>query len=139
MTAELKRACPDATTGARLDIAYRTSAGRHVIIELKRPGLYVSATDLELQGRKYVEAMEQYYTDYPDVEKLNGRLPAIDVFFLVSKRPPMNEKQEQTFAVYNMKVLTFEGLIQNAKNSYQEYLAIREKVGKLETVLNSIG
>jgi Histidine kinase-, DNA gyrase B-, and HSP90-like ATPase len=139
MTAELKRACPDTLTGARLDIAYRTSAGRHVIIELKRPGLRVSATDLELQGRKYVEAMEQYYTDHPDVDRLNGRLPAIDVFFLVSKSPPMNDKQEKTFAVYNMKVLTYEGLIQNAKNSYQEYLAIKEQVGKLEAVLNSIG
>ncbi len=138
LTEELRRACPDNEEGARLDIAYRTTAGRHVIIELKRPGLKVKANDLEFQGRKYVDAMEQFYIEHPDFDKLNGRIPAIDVFFLVSERPPMLEKQEQAFAVYNMKVLTYAGMINNAERAYQDYLSVKVDLGRIETTLSKI-
>ncbi len=139
LTDELKRACPDVDGGARLDIAYRTQAGRHVIIELKRPGKRVKATDLELQGRKYVDAMEQFYIDHPDLDSLNGRTPAIDVIFLVSERPDMNKRQEEAFAAYNMKVMTYGGMIINAQRAYQDYLRVVDNVGKIETVLKEIG
>lgn len=138
LTAELKKACPDATTGARLDIAYRTTSGRHVIIELKRPGLYVKADDLEAQGRKYVNAIEQYYIDHPDFMKMGGRTPPIDVFFLISDKPAMNERQEKSFDVYNLKVLTYSGMIFSAKATYQNYLTVKATVGKLEAILTSI-
>jgi hypothetical protein len=138
MTAELKKACPDSEAGARLDIAYKTTAGRHVIIELKRPGLKVKADDLEGQGRKYVEAMEQYYIDRPDYLALGGRTPPIDVYFLISTRPHMSERQENAFSVYNMKILTYGGLITRAKATYQDYLQVKAKVGKLEMVLEEI-
>ena len=69
LTNELKRACPDAEEGARLDLAYCTTAGRHVIIELKRPGLNVQAAKLEAQGRKYVEAVEQWYREHPALRR----------------------------------------------------------------------
>lgn len=57
LTGELKKIVPDAETGARLDIAYRTSSGRHVIVELKRPGKSVNVYRLMEQGDKYRGAM----------------------------------------------------------------------------------
>ena len=33
---ELKQACPDNNSGARLDIAYKNIAGKHIIIEMKK-------------------------------------------------------------------------------------------------------
>ncbi|MBJ7311532.1 ATP-binding protein [Rugamonas sp. CCM 8940] len=138
MTTELKKACPDTLVGARLDIAYRTTSGRHVIIELKRPGLTVRADELETQGRKYVEAMEQFYRDHPDFMKYGGRVPPIDVFFLISTNPPMSERQLQAFALYNMKVLTYKGLIDSARATYQNYFDVKAQVGKIEAVLSAI-
>lgn len=139
LTNELKRACPDATTGARLDIAYRTTAGRHVIIELKRPGLKISADDLEDQGRKYVRAMTQYYREHPDVGKLNGHPVAIDVFFLTSHKPHTEPQQEKALEAYNMRFLTYEGLIRNAKLAYEEYFEMHKKVGsRLSTLLDTL-
>lgn len=138
MTAELVRACPDSTVGARLDIAYRTTSGRHVIIELKRPGLKVRANELEEQGRKYVDAMEQFYIEHPDFMKSGGRVPPIDVFFLISAKPVMNQRQSDAFSLYNLKVLTYTGLIASAKAIYQDYFEAKEKVSKLEVVLEKI-
>lgn len=138
LTKELKRACPDADQGARLDIAYRTTAGRHVIIELKRPGLKVQADDLEQQGRKYIRAMQQYYKEHPDFGGLNGHQPGIDVFFLTSKKPATDLAQEQALAAYNMRFLTYEGLIRNAKLAYQSYLDVQKNIGRIATVLENL-
>ncbi len=138
LTDELKRACPEAEVGARLDIAYRTTSGRHVIIELKRPGLKVKADDLEAQGRKYVRAVNQYYREHPDLGGMNGRAPAIDVYFLVSSKPDTDQYQEQALAAYNMRFLTYDGLIGNAKMAYQSYLDVQKAVGKIETILQKL-
>lgn len=136
---ELKRACPDADEGARLDIAYRTTAGRHVIIELKRPGLYVNAAKLEAQGRRYVEAVEQWYREHPDAAKLNGRMPPIDVFFLVETAPSLNERESRSWDAFNLKMLTYRGLISNARLAYQSYLTINNEVaGRLVKLLDSL-
>lgn len=136
---ELKQACPDTDKGARLDIAYRTTAGRHVIIELKRPGLNVTAAKLEEQGRRYVEAVEQWYRNHPDVAQLNGRLPAIDVYFLVQKAPILNQREASAWAAYNLKMLTYSGLISNARLAYQSYLEVnREVAGRLVKLLDSL-
>jgi hypothetical protein len=138
LTDELKRACPDADVGARLDIAYRTTSGRHVIIELKRPGLKVKADDLEAQGRKYVRAITQYYKEHPDLGGMNGRSPAIDVYFLVSSKPETDQQQEVSLAAWNMKFLTYDGLIGNAKMAYQSYLEVKKSVGRVETTLQKL-
>lgn len=134
----LRRACPDEEKGARLDIAYRTTSGRHIVIELKRPGLYVPANKLEEQGRRYVEALEQYYREHPDLAGLNGRIPIIDVFFLVEKAPEINDRQAKSFDAYNLKFLTYMGLIGNAKMSYQSYLDVAKEVGRIGAVLEKL-
>lgn len=138
LTDELKRACPDEEEGARLDIAYRTTAGRHVIIELKKPGLYVAAKKLEEQGRRYVDAMEQFYREHPDFNGMQGKSPIIDVFFLVDRAPDINEKLARSFEVFNLKFLTYTGLIGNAKMAYQGYLDVKNKVGRIAAVLDQL-
>lgn len=139
LTKELKTAYPDTKEGARLDIAYKTTAGRHIIIELKRPGLEVSADDLEKQGRKYVRGMRQYYKDHPDIGGLNGREPAIDVFFLTSKKPDTDAEQERALDAYNLRFMTYEGLIRNAKMAYESYFQVhKDLAGRLGLLLESM-
>lgn len=138
LTGELKRSHPDSEEGARLDIAYRTTAGRHVIIELKRPGLNVKADDLEMQGRKYVRGLTQYYRENPHLGGFNGRVPPIDVYFLISKAPQTDDEQDRALAAYNMRFMTYKSLINNAKMTYQAYLNIREKIGNLSQLLDKI-
>lgn len=136
---ELRRACPDTDEGARLDIAYRTTAGRHVIIELKRPSLNVKASVLESQGRRYVEAVEQWYREHPDTQKYNGRTPPIDVYFLVENAPTLNDRESDAWKAFNLSFLTYRGLISNARMAYQSYLSVNKEIaGRLTTLFDSL-
>ena len=40
----------------RVDIAYRTNAGKHIIVELKRAGCPLKLLELQEQGQTYVES-----------------------------------------------------------------------------------
>ncbi len=137
LTEYLKRVCPDSDEGARLDIAYRLSSGRHVVIELKRPGKRVRIDDLESQGRKYYFALKQYHLEYPDVSNLGGP-PAIDIYLLVSECPPVPPEQQNVLRNFGMQVITYSGLIINARKAYQEYLSVRPGLGRLERVFSEI-
>lgn len=139
LSKELKKACPDTTEGARLDIAYRTTAGRHVIIELKQPGKKVAAKVLEDQGRKYLDAMEQWYRDHPDTLSYNGRLPPIDVYLLVDIAPTLSDRDAVIWDMSHLKLLTYKGLINNARAAYQSYLDVHKTVaGRLTNILDGI-
>lgn len=138
LTAELKRAHPDAETGARLDIAYRRTGGTHVIIELKRPGLTTKVSTLEEQGRKYVKAIEQWYRENPNAEGRLGRLPPVNVFFLVSEAPQLDQRDAETWKTWHLSALSYKGLIANARMAYQSYLGVQAAVGRVAMVLDSI-
>lgn len=136
---ELKRACPETEKGARLDIAYRTTAGRHVVIELKRPGLRVGASKLEEQGRRYLEAVEQWYREHPDFCHRSGRIPAIDIYFLVDVAPDLTPREMRAWEAYHLEVMTYKGMIGNARLAYQSYLSIHKDVGgRVVALLDSL-
>lgn len=138
LTDELKRACPEEAIGARLDIAYRTDSGRHVIVELKRPGLTVKFDDLYRQGNKYIKATEQYFREHPDFCALDSRLPPIDLYFVVSAAPKMDEREEGVTRAMGMKLFTYGGLIGNAQKSYSEYLDARTSASRIDEVLRRL-
>ena len=41
----------------RVDIKYRTSAGKHIVVELKKAGRRIALHELEQQGRLYVDKL----------------------------------------------------------------------------------
>ncbi len=140
LTKELKEISPDAESGARLDIAYRTSSGRHVIVELKRPGLRsVEVEDLIKQGKKYKAATSQYLTNHPDIATYNGRLPPIDVYFVTEELPrttfgdALDDLRKQ-----DMQAFTYKGMITNARRAYQEYLDKSPDTSKIEDIIRHI-
>lgn len=140
LTSELKAVAPDEETGARLDIAYRTSAGRHVIIELKRPGLKsVDVNDLIKQGKKYKAATIEYLRKHPDIGGLHGRLPPVDVYFVTEELPrtsfgdAMDDLRKQ-----DMQSFTYKGMITNARRAYQEYLDKSPDVSSIEDIIRNI-
>lgn len=140
LSKELKAISPDNETGARLDIAYRTSTGRHVIVELKRPGLKsVDVEDLIKQGKKYKAAVTEFLTKHPDVAGYNGRLPPIDVYFVTDELPrtsygdALDDLRKQ-----DMQAFTYKGMITNAKRAYQEYIERSPDVSKIEDVIRHI-
>lgn len=140
LTAELKKYDPDADTGARLDIAYRAASGRHVIIELKRPGKAVKVYALLEQGAKYRAAMTQYLNDHPDLGQFHGRSPPpIDVFFVTEALPlDVEGNAHDKLRSNSMQCFTYLGMIGNAKRAYAEYIESSQKASVIDHIVDNI-
>lgn len=139
LSEELKNISPHADTGARLDIAYRAASGRHVIIELKRPGKSVDVYALLKQGAKYRAAMTEYLTRHPDFAQLHGRIPPIDVFFVTEELPSDVEDRAQDLLMKSsMQCFTYQGMVDNAKRAYGEYIASSQKASRIDQIVGNI-
>jgi hypothetical protein len=135
LTEHIKKVNPD-STGARLDISYRASSGRHVVVELKKPALRsLQFDDLARQARKYRQAVTQYYQ-----EKLPSHIPPpLDIYLLVAKTPTgMDETDRKSMAEQSAKIITYDQLITDASNAYQAYLDVRTATGPLEKLLSRL-
>lgn len=136
LTDELKKAKPDADSGARIDIAYRNSAGRQIIIELKKPGITPDFYKLLKQAKKYKDAVKQFLIDHPDT--FHGSVDAIDICLLLEKDVAMDEDQKNMLQSANARIVTYKGLIENAFRVYQEYLNAHQKASKIEQLVQKI-
>jgi hypothetical protein len=135
LTDFIKKRDPD-STGARLDITYRASSGRHIIVELKKPGLTsISFDSLYIQVRKYKAAVQEYYA-----EKLPGKpQPPIDIYVLIAKTPVgFTEDDRRSLAEQNGQIITYQQLITDAINAYQTYLDAMSHTSKLEGILGKL-
>ena len=65
----------------RLDIGYRTTSGKHVIIELKRASRVLSTEELQHQARKYRSAVQKVLVG------MNRGLEPVEVVCVVGARP----------------------------------------------------
>ena len=63
----------------RVDIAYRTFAGKHILVELKRAGIRTKLIDLQGQGQTYVDKLKKILIAQED------STPDIEVVFIVGK------------------------------------------------------
>jgi hypothetical protein len=135
LTKELKKANPD-STGARLDITYRASSGRHIVVELKKPTkTSLNYIDLYQQVTKYKEAVEAYYS-----QKYPGKpLPVLDICLLLAKVPTgFDSAKQRSLAEMSGRIITYDQLINDAKNAYQEYLSVKSTAGTLEGILSKL-
>lgn len=135
LTKELQTKFPD-SKGARLDIRYRASSGRHIVVELKRPTLTsLDADELFTQVRKYKLAIESYY----QIKEPNKPVPPFDIYLLVAQKPAtFDESMRKALAEVNGKLITYTQLINDAKITYQQYLAVNDATGPLSTTLKKL-
>lgn len=115
----------------RLDIKYRTTAGKHVIIELKRYRVVPSAFDLAKQGTKYRNATIKLLRE---VKRENE---PVEIVFVLGKGTSEEDPDEASKAVaaVNGRIITYEQLIQGAIRSYSEYVHERKKIDAIEALL----
>lgn len=140
---ELKQACPDNNTGARLDIAYKNIAGKHIIIEMKKedPSYKIDIYDLIKQGSKYIDATKQWYLNKRSYTDIFG----IEVYFLVgtsvkNKIYQNTDKERVNGLLRESKavLLTYDELITRSRNAYSEYLQKQNEIQKIKELIDSI-
>lgn len=123
---------------ARLDIAYRKSAGQHIIIELKRPERSISTGELVSQVQKYVSGMDRLLLQQGQGSEM------VNVVILLGKEPTdwtsigNRERSQNALKSYNSRIVFYEQLLHDAKKTYQDYMANRNVVDKLEEIIRAI-
>lgn len=132
----LRDSCPDTEDGARLDIAYRMQSGRHVVVELKRPGVRVPFSKIHDQCNKYRRAVTEYVRQNGSWMDGGGAPSAVAIYFVCSDRGHIDETELSSLAQLGARILTYETLILSARAAYESYYKSRDEAkGKLEGFL----
>lgn len=122
----------------RLDIKYRTTGSSHVIVELKRAGRTVSTPELIAQTEKYRAPVSDFLKDS------EGRDVDLQVICVVGK--PLSDwrvdggrdRSRQSLAAYGIRVVMYDQLIKNAKQSYAQFLEANSDVGEVRDIITRI-
>jgi hypothetical protein len=125
---------------ARIDIGYRTTSGKHVIVELKRASVAVLVDDLVKQVRKYRDGAKRI------VAKTTFKDWPIEIICLVGKPPPEwndadgtgREGVLKTLATVDARIVFYDELLTNAQQAYADFLEAHIKVDKLWGVFEAI-
>ncbi len=122
----------------RVDIAYRTNAGKHIIVELKRAGRKMKLLELQEQGQTYVDKLRKIMLEQGD------RAPNIEVVFVLGKPVddekdnPDRVKASMTAVSPGSRIVHYDSLIQGARNSYAECLQKSKTLDRIEKIIDRI-
>jgi hypothetical protein len=125
---------------ARIDIGYRTTGGKHVIVELKRASVAMPLDDLTKQIRKYRDGAKRI------LEKTGFKDWPIEIICLVGKPPPEWDDASGTgragviasLKTVDARIVFYDELLTNAQQAYGDYLAEHIKTDKLWEVFAAI-
>jgi hypothetical protein len=122
----------------RVDIAYRTTAGKHIIVELKRVNRRMTLLELQEQGQTYVDKLKKILLAQ------NVTNPNIEVVFVIG--PPIEEedsnpdrlKASMAAVSPGSRIVHYDTLIRGAQDAYAEYLEKTAELDKLERLVEQI-
>ena len=126
---------PDEKKG-RLDIRYRTAAGKHIIIELKRYKRKVTALELLEQVRKYRNALNKCLKN-----KFHESQPFIESICILGSAPQPDDANEENVRLLdqvNARYITYDQLIQQTRDSYREYIEKQQVVSRIRDLIDSL-
>jgi len=122
----------------RVDIAYRTNAGKHIIVELKRVKRKMKLLELQEQGQTYVDKLKKIL-----LAQSEGS-PNIEVVFVLGQ--PIDEegdnperlKSSMNAVSPGSRIVHYDTLIKGAQESYYEFMEKGKELDKLEKIIGSI-
>lgn len=122
----------------RVDIAYRTMAGKHIIVELKRVKRKMKLLELQEQGQTYVDKLKKILLAQGDAT------PNIEVVFILGKSideegsNPERLKSSMTAISPGSRIVHYDSLIRGAQEAYSEFLKKSKQLDKLEKIVDRI-
>lgn len=122
----------------RVDIAYRTNAGKHVIVELKKVGRKMGLLELVEQGQTYVDKLTKI------LREQNQSTPDIEVIFVLGKAVdeessnPERLKSSMTSISPGSRIVHYDTLIHGAQEAYSGYIEKSKSLDKLEKIVDRI-
>lgn len=119
----------------RFDIRYRTSGGKHIIVELKRyePTYKIDSFNLAKQANKYCSALEKC------LEQIGEVNPHIEVLIILGELLDENaEDVEKRLKNEKARLIYYDKLVHLSLESYSAYLDSNKKIGKLRELIDKI-
>jgi len=138
MIEEITATLSDEERAGRLDIGYRKTAGQHVIIELKRPERSITTAELSAQVDKYLSGMDKL------LRQQGKGSESVTIVILLGKEPTdwtTDEKRiraQESLKIYHSRVVFYEQLLREARQTYQDYMKNRDLVDKLDEIIRAI-
>jgi hypothetical protein len=121
---------------ARVDIRYKTAAGKHIIIELKKYDVSVKASKLIGQIQKYKTALLKCLkTVYIDV------VPPYEIICILGSAPtPVydDEANREALGVHKARYITYDNLIKNTLDSYNRFLQKEKEVQRIRNIIKDL-
>lgn len=120
---------------ARVDIRYRTYAGMHVIVELKRHGARVNIHRLTEQIQMHNDAMAELLEARQDPHQ------QISIVCVLGQEPGPGrdaKKKQEHLKLHNGRYVTYESLIHGAQQAYADYVKKWEGVKNIKNLVERI-
>ncbi len=137
LKSEFEKLTPEEQRG-RLDIGYRSTSGKHVIIELKKVKRVVKLGELMQQISKYHKAVTKVLLDS------NYDSNALEIICVLGK-PVDNDDSaanrklvSDTLKPWNARIVFYKELIENAYKAYSEYIEANKKSQPLIDIFNDL-
>lgn len=122
----------------RVDIKYRTMAGKHIIVELKKAGRKMKLLELQEQGQTYVDKIKKILLSQKDTS------PNIEVIFVLGEivdeeiYNPDRLKSSMMAISPGSRIVHYDALITGAQEAYYKYLEKSKHLDKLDAIVCSI-
>lgn len=122
----------------RIDIHYRQTAKKHLIIELKRADVRTETLSIIAQLEKYKQALRE------KLKCLDEEHEEIECIFICGQLPSKwknNENKEEdikVLAIKNIRILTYDKLIEQSYKAYEEYINKDQENGAILKILKEI-
>jgi hypothetical protein len=122
----------------RVDIKYRTAAGKHIIVELKKADRKMKLLELQAQGQTYVDKLRKI------LAAQGQAMPNIEIVFVIGKpideetANPARLKASMEAIAPGSRIIHYDILIRGAQEAYAKYLEQSKKLDKLEKIVEAI-
>ena len=135
---DAKEILTDKELNGRYDIKYKMTAGKHVIIELKRADRTLNQYELLDQVEKYGEALRKLI-------RATGKNEPVEIVCLVGKPlaqwledDERRERSKRTMAEQSVRVVLYDELIENACRNYNAFLQLRHEHGRAYRLIKNL-
>ena len=134
---DAKEILTDPELNGRYDIKYKMTAGKHVIIELKRANRKLDQYDLLRQAEKYGEALRK-------IVRAIGKNEPVETVCLVGtdlvqwSDAEQRERSKKTMEQQNVRVVLYHELIEDAYRTYNSFLELRHEHGRVYRLIKNL-
>ncbi len=134
--AKIDAGLSDEEKSGRIDIRYRSAAGKHIIIELKKYDKKVNVYDLMEQVNKYQTALEKCL----NAVEPHQRHVVESICIIGSPPSPTDRPQmvEDSLRAARSRFILYDTLIAQTYDSYKDYLEAQKKISSLISLIDRL-